>query len=430
MGSLRMIFGSGVRGAYLGLQTCLIKPLVLPRFFSQERLTQGQADWERLEKMVLNAPSLSSRIWFHASSVGELETLWPLIQSFGGRGAQVIVTILSESACQALAKLTRELEASGVLVLFSGYSPWEGGWATALDRLKPQLLITARYEAWPELWVALSDRKIPLGIVAARDRKSLRIAKSLCRWMGRPHPELFLFTCTESDGDALKVQFPGASIQYVGDPRWDRVYERSSLGNPRAAEMVKALRELPRPWGVLGSAWLEDLKFLFPHILKKGGTLFVVPHRIDREAIEAIEKFLGEQKLKVIRTRHQSAQELNQSVQPGTVILVDEMGFLSELYAAADWAWVGGGFGKGIHSILEPAIHGIPVGIGPQGSERFSEVVELGSTGQLSVISHLDQLLRWMEQPILAEQQTRWKQDVSAKLGASERVIQFLIARL
>jgi len=72
--------------------------------------------------------------------------------------------------------------------------------------------------------------------------------------------------------------------------------------------------------------------------------------------------------------------------QKGDVILVDEMGFLAEFYELADWAFVGGGFGKGVHSTLEPACHGIPVFCGPSGAESFTEIQLLQEKEQLRVV--------------------------------------------
>ena len=106
------------------------------------------------------------------------------------------------------------------------------------------------------------------------------------------------------------------------------------------------------------------------------------------------------------------------------------MGFLSELYSAADWAWVGGGFGKGIHSTLEPSIHGIPVGVGPRGTSQFAEVEALTGSGQLSVVSSSSDLGCWVMSSAPPEVNERWKKEALARLGATHRIIEALVSHL
>src|SRR5208282_542723 len=97
------------------------------------------------------------------------------------------------------------------------------------------------------------------------------------------------------------------------------------------------------------------------------------PHQIQAENVAALEQDLVRSGLKVLRTSKLKGPELV-ARQDGTVILGDELGFLSELYAAVDWAYVGGGFGVGVHSTIEPAIHGIPIACGPKNAEKFPEI--------------------------------------------------------
>ena len=105
-------------------------------------------------------------------------------------------------------------------------------------------------------------------------------------------------------------------------------------------------------------------------------------------------------------------------------ILVDEMGFLAELYAHADWAYVGGGFGSGIHSTLEPAAAGIPICCGPARVDVFAETRGLRKSAQLTVIEDASGFASWIDRVdhLSATQKRTWKDDVSARLGATERI--------
>lgn len=92
-------------------------------------------------------PSGSLRAWFHAASVGELESLIPLIEAWLDRGQDALVTIFSESAKSSLDRLVLGCASRQGRVLFGGYAPWEGEWGTALDRSGTDLLASAKYEA-------------------------------------------------------------------------------------------------------------------------------------------------------------------------------------------------------------------------------------------------------------------------------------------
>jgi 3-deoxy-D-manno-octulosonic-acid transferase len=413
-----------LKKSYRLFQTRFVEPILLPIYFSKNRRS--------FAKKLPQAPCPpriegKNRTWFHAASVGELESLWPLILSVADQGHELILTILSESAFSTLAKLTQSLGQSGKPVLYSGYSPWEGHWVKYLQRWKPTLFVTAKYEAWPDLWVSLREEEIPLAIVSARARKSLRVAKKLCTWFSGGLPDLLLFTCNESDLLELRQLFPGALIQSVGEPRWDRVYSRAQVGNSRAKELIQVYRDLKRPWGVIGSAWIEDLRFLKPVFQNSPGTVWVVPHRIDDSHVKEMEGFLKDQGLSPIKTRDIRATSPNQGEnrKESLCVLVNEMGFLSELYSVADWAFVGGGFGAGIHSTIEPAIYGIPIAAGPNGTEKFTEVADLSSTGQLRILSCEGDVLSWMNQlnPDLFAKKQKWAGEAQSRLGATQKIV-------
>ena len=105
-------------------------------------------------------------------------------------------------------------------------------------------------------------------------------------------------------------------------------------------------------------------------------------------------------------------------------LIVDEMGFLTELYSVADWAFVGGGFGAGIHSTIEPAIYGIPVAGGPQGAQKFSEIEELNASGQMSLISRSEDFILWLQGlQNLSQKKALWIEQASKRAGAAQKIL-------
>ena len=488
-----MTLKSVLKKAYRLSHSYGVEKFVLPFVFSRKKLetlrmeaaksSQSAAKRSALvsAKTKSNALTLNSaategapqvaRIWFHAASAGELESLWPLIVLAGGDKSGIVVTILSESGWSGLERLRQKLQEIGAFVLFMGYSPWEGGWGSRLEEFKPDFFVTVKYEAWPDLWMSLQEHKIPLVIIGARVRRSLRLAKKMTEFLTGELPRLFLFPCDPQDAEDLSVLFPQATLRVVDEPRWERVFDRAKSGNLRAVELTRACRLLPRPWGVIGNAWLEDLRFLFGTGSSKlfQGTLWIVPHQLKAGNIAKIEAFLTRQGMSYVATQGLSVEALalrlrspcnpggtagsscvspsvSPSVSPcvsprvspwGTsalpAVLVNEMGFLSELYSSADWAYVGGGFGAGIHSTIEPAIHGIPIAIGPEGAQKFSEVGQLQRTGQLSLLRDSTDLSAWMDQWEVGqlgtrthkfqENKSRWKKEAESRCGGASQIL-------
>jgi 3-deoxy-D-manno-octulosonic-acid transferase len=314
--------------------------------------------------------------WFHAASVGELEILVPVIQKLVADQVKVGVSIFSESAMPALKKLPEGL-------VHAGFSPKESEWKDFLAAFQVEKVVVSKYEAWPALWAACSVLNLPLILINAQPRSSLRWAKRLLKAFQIPLPQLYLFTADQNAHSGLSQLFPEAKIEPVSDPRWVRVIERSknALHHPRVEHWKNTHAQATRPYGMVGSAWLEDLQKVVPAFRKtfpESGTLWVVPHSLARENIDAMKLYLDAEIA-------------------GRFVLVDEMGFLAELYSIADWVWVGGGFGKGIHSTLEPAVYGIPVACGPKRVEEFFETHELRAHGLLTVCSSESQVSEWLK---------------------------------
>ncbi len=425
-----------LRAIYRNLHKQVIRPFLFPFIFSETRRTEAKQN--SILALSSDPKSLiqKRRIWFHAASVGELESLTPIIMLMAKNGDELILTILSESARNTLEKLRVSLADSKDQILYGGYSPWEGEWKEAFQKLRPHLFVTAKYEAWPDLWVSLRQLRIPLAMVSVHARKSLKIAKLFCKLLIGDCPELILFPCVSSEVQDLHDLFPQAVVQVVGEPRWDQVYSRIQRGSSRSKELIQVFKESNRPWGVIGSAWMEDLQFLENFLKEISGTLWIVPHQVEPEKIQIMENFLRNLGLSPLKTSRIRTADSTALQKMPRCILVDEMGFLTELYSMADWAYVGGGWGVGIHSTIEPAIQGIPVAVGPNGIHKFYEVGELTQSGQLKVLRTAEDLAQWkkiLNSETLTENRKIWKEEAKSRLGATQKILsaieKFLIER-
>lgn len=365
-----------------------------------------------------------TRIWFHAASVGELESLWPLVEFANSDGKiDLILTVFSTSAWGHLHRMARKLE--GNAPLFSGYSPLEGDWFEALRVIQPELFVTAKYEAWPEMWNALAHLSTPLAIIGAKPRSSILWAKRILNFLSGKIPKIHFFSFDRENQVGLARAFPDAIIKHGSDPRWDRVFRRSEHHHLRVDEISTEFSDLPHPWMAIGSAWATDLN----EIASNGadtypGTLWIVPHKVDPKSVSEIEILLRERGWTPVRTGS------GEKIRPAgkIAVLVDEMGFLAELYSVMDWAWIGGGFGSSVHSAIEPAIYGLPLLAGPNGREKFDEIPLLEQQGQLNIVDSqvagksLPALITLFSKGISPEVRERWRALNRGHQGTSRRI--------
>jgi 3-deoxy-D-manno-octulosonic-acid transferase len=388
----------------------------------------GAERWAETVKGLRRVSELSgtrargSRIWFHAASVGELESLWPLVERASAEPKnELVITVFSGSVWNHVHRNSRKLENSP---LYVGYSPVEGYWMDALADARPDLFVTAKYEAWPEIWNSLALLDVPLAIVGAKPRSSLLWAKRILRIFSGNLPKLIFFSFDRENERGLSKAFPSSTIHHGSDPRWDRVFARGRAEHPRVRELAQEFSDLPRPWGVVGSAWPTDIAQFDPGDSDQiPGTLWVVPHRIDPKSISEIEILLRERGWTPVRTG--SPERIRPAGR--IALLVDEMGFLVELYSVMEWVFIGGGFGNGIHSTIEPSIYGLPIVGGPKGQAKFDEIALLVRQGQMKILddSPEGKLISWI-QCVVKESadlslRNHWKLENRRHLDASER---------
>ena len=328
-------------------------------------------------------------IWVHAASAGELEILAPLLRRLPVSKFNWVLTSFSASGLKSIDKISAELKKLDAQVLYSGLSPREGDWKKALALYRPALVMTAKYEAWPELWMSLEELDSKLVIIQAQSRTSLKLVKKILKVLGAAEPRLGL-NFQPGQEEALRVLFPKAKFKVSDDPRWTQVADRVALMSSSLKSKIEAMSS-PKPWMVFGSVWESDFEVISSLISHHQGTWWVVPHLVDEEHVQKIESLL-----KPLTTRRwsQLADLGSDDVQ---VIVVDAMGMLLELYQFASQAYVGGGFEKGVHSTLEPGFFGIPVSCGPKNAEKFPEIAWLQNAGQLKVVESGEELVAWTQ---------------------------------
>ncbi|MBR1631449.1 MAG: 3-deoxy-D-manno-octulosonic acid transferase [Paludibacteraceae bacterium] len=302
-------------------------------------------------------------IWIHAASVGEFEQGRPIIERLKQERPElkILLTFFSPSGYEM-----RKDYPLADIVAYLPFATMKKARAF-LDLVKPELAIFIKYEFWPAYLHELHKRQIPTYIIAAIFRRS----QTFFKWYGRHYRKnlhLFthLFVQNEKSRDLL-ARFHINNVTVCGDPRFDRVtaIARKAQQIPQIEQFVNG-----QPTLVVGSSWQPDEELIFRwHAEHPEIKLILVPHEIHQGRLHSI--FQGLQG-RFIRYTEATPSNLDSC----NCMVVDAMGLLSSIYRYATVAYIGGGFGVGIHNTLEAATFGVPVVFGPH-YDHFREARQL-----------------------------------------------------
>jgi 3-deoxy-D-manno-octulosonic-acid transferase len=322
------------------------------------------------------APSLGeNRVWVHVSSVGELEQARPVIEHLSAGGRHSVVLTYFSSSVPRLVKDWSFVQHADYLPLDTPEAMRE-----LMGLIRPRGLVLNRYDLWPNHVLAARELGVPIILINA-STPPLGWFGMLSLLVRRP-----LFAAIEGwtfvDAAAASkwepyINEPARGL-VAGDPRVDRALARAE----RLISEGKAREQLA--WWkrgdfclVAGSTWPPDEDILLAAWRGVTGSksLVVVPHEPDEPHIVRLERELTFRGLSHVRFSR---------LQPGgpaaEVLLVDQRGFLAEIYGVGDLAYVGGGFSRNIHSIVEPVAHGKLVAFGPRFA-RSPEAYTLRAVG-------------------------------------------------
>jgi 3-deoxy-D-manno-octulosonic-acid transferase len=308
-------------------------------------------------------------VWVHAPSVGEGLQAKPVLESLRARrpGWQLAYTFFSPSA----ERLARTLP-----VDVTDFVPLDRPREVrrALELLAPTALVFSKLDVWPELTLAAAARGVRLGLISATvSPDSSRLRWPVRAWAAPAYRALERIGAI-SDEDAKRLEQLGAreeTIQVTGDTRYDSVAERAARFDKRREPFARLLATgAGRFTIVAGSTWPADEHVVLPAfadllVQVPHARLILAPHEPHPDHLAGIATLASSVGL----PRPVRLSQL-EHVQPGAesprVIVVDRVGILADLYAVGDVAFVGGGFHRaGLHSVLEPAVFGVPAIMGP-----------------------------------------------------------------
>jgi 3-deoxy-D-manno-octulosonic-acid transferase len=338
----------------------------------------------------LTASHAASTLWLHAVSLGEVSAAAPLVRALRARYpelAMVLTTATPTGRARA-----RSLFGDTVDVRFLPYDT-PGSVARFMDRIQPRLAVIMETELWPNLFRQCERRGVPLVLASAR-----LSARSVARYRHLGGLARGIFSA--SSLIAAQTQVDAERFVAIGAPR-----ERTCVaGNIKfdleiGAGVIDAGRALRTFFGSTRPVWIagsthagEELEVLGAHAgLPADALLLLVPRHPDR--FEAVAQLLAQSGLKFVR-RSGGAAPAGEV----RVVLVDSVGELAALYAAADAAFVGGSLVPiGGHNLLEPAALGVPVLTGPftaNGKEIAQMLLTQGAALQVADARELAAALR------------------------------------
>ena len=354
-------------------------------------------------------------IWFHAASLGEFEQGRPLIEQIRKDYPEykILLTFFSPSGYEVRKKY------SGADIIT--YLPIDtvSNARRFLRTIRPEMAFFIKYEFWYNYLHILRHRGVPVYSVSS----IFRPEQIFFKWYGWEYGHVLKcfsrFFVQNEESKQLLGKIGITDVLVVGDTRFDRVLQIKEIS--QALPIIESFANGAKVF-VAGSSWLPDEEIILQYFNNRSDCkIILAPHLIDEGHISQIINLLGNRRtVRYTQTNEQAAREAE-------VLIVDCFGLLSSIYKYGDIAYVGGGFGAGIHNLLEAAVWGLPVIFGPNNA-RFAEakgLVEAGGGFEIynydSFVQTIDSLLA--DESFLAQSSEAAKRYVSQQSGATRKVL-------
>lgn len=386
-----------------------------------KRFVKGRKEVFKTLSLELNPTKKT--IWMHAASLGEYEQGVPVLEEIRQcyPEHQIVLSFFSPSGFE-VKKNTPLADKVVYLPVDSLHNAMR-----FVKVIKPSLAIFVKYEVWPNYMTALQQAEIPSILIAAIFRPNQIYFKWYGRFMRKSLHKFSHIFVQDISSQALVKDSGYAQVSVAGDTRFDRVstLSKHTEALPKETQEILTAFSSEKPLFVGGSVWPEDMSILGVALEKNSHNIkFVLaPHKVDKASVETILQVLPiqlqKQSVWLSKTNPQEASK-------ASVLIVDRIGILNQIYPLAQMAYVGGGFKTGLHNTLEAAVYGIPLAIGPN-FNKFKEAKDLVGLGGIQVINTTENATQFLELALeksYIEQikgiQTSY---ISAQLGATFKIM-------
>ena len=341
----------------------------------------GRKNWRK--KVNVNAKT--KKIWFHFASLGEFEQGKPLLQAVKNQYSEkeIIITFFSPSGYEI-----RKNSPLGDYILYLPIDSRENA-KDFIELFKPEMAVFNKYEYWYFYFKKLSEKQIPLYITSAIFRPKHIFFKFYGGFNRKILNFVTHFFVQNEESIKLLKSIGLHNATLSGDTRFDSVL---NLSNSK-----KELHEIAQFKGksqlfIAGSTWPEDENFIANYIDKQplDWKFIIAPHEISETKLLTLEKVVNVKSIRYSKLIESGSND-------GKVLIIDNIGMLSSLYAYGEIAFIGGGFGTGIHNTLEAAAWGLPVIFGPN-YDKFQEAKDLVELQGGFTVANQNELNKIMDQ--------------------------------
>jgi 3-deoxy-D-manno-octulosonic-acid transferase len=360
-------------------------------------------------------------IWFHCSSLGEFEQGRPVIEKIREKlpDRKILLTFFSPSGYEIRKNYT------GADYIYYLPSDTRKNAKKLLDLIHPEIVFFVKYEYWYHYLSTLHKHGINTYLISGKFRPDQVFFRRYGKWFRKMLRFFHHFFIQDEDSASLLKSIGINNFTVSGDTRFDRVYAIA-----RKASDFPSIRKITTNHLTLiaGSTWPEDEDILvrFMNENKTELKYIIVPHEIHERNIRHLQ---GRIQMKTIRYSSLDQKEIHDP----DVLIIDTIGILSSIYQYGSIAYIGGGFGKGIHNTLEAAIFGLPVIFGPN-YKKFREAAELiNHHGGFSINDYqsfseiVTQLIR--NKNLLKTSGENARNYVRSGFGATDKIINFALTK-
>jgi 3-deoxy-D-manno-octulosonic-acid transferase len=363
--------------------------------------------------------------WFHCASLGEFEQGRPVIENFKEifPDYKIVLTFFSPSGYE----VRKNYAGADFICYLPSDTPANA--QDFIEKINPSIAFFVKYEFWYNYLRILHEKQILVISFSAIFRPN----QVFFKWYGGFYRNILtyfdhIFVQNQSSLELLQ----SIGIQNVtvgGDTRFDRVKQISDAR--KSLPVIEQFKD-GKPLLIIGSCWQEDFAVIAPFLnnFAKDLKVIIAPHEIHEEEIESWRKEL---KSKSIRYSEISADTFFTNPQPliPNTLFIDNIGMLSSLYQYADFAWIGGSYGKGLHNILEAATFGLPIFFGNKNYKKFKEALDLERLTGAKAIENTEEFTLEFEKLYNDLELRKQKTDIIKKyvqdnLGGTDKIIKYV----
>ncbi len=369
-------------------------------------------------------PRTIKTAWFHCASLGEFEQGRPVIEKFKETFPEykIVLTFFSPSGYE----VRKNYAGADFICYLPSDTPSNA--RNFIEKINPSIAFFVKYEFWYNYLRILHEKQIPVISFSAIFRPN----QVFFKWYGAFYRNIL----TYFDHIFVQNQFSLELLQNIGienvtvggDTRFDRVAE--IVRKSRRHIVVESFRA-DKPLLIIGSCWQEDFDVIVPFLnnFTKELKVIIAPHEINGQQIENWIKVLNGNTLKYSDIGEVEFDYENPFLHK--ILIIDNIGMLSDLYREADFAWIGGGYGSGLHNILEAATFGLPIFFGNKNYRKFQEAIDLERLTGAKAISNTEEFALEFEKVYNDLGLRKQKSDIIKKyveenLGGTDKIIKYV----